>query len=134
MPELLLQVEQRVQVPGADHQWLLTDRVRVNPQRKPHVRVVEVVGGTDRDVVDAILRGLPSLFFQVPIEALDLREEARVAKVLVEHADGVVGIHCCDQTIARVANGFHMPRRDVPSGADEREVFHGGEGTRTQEA
>src|SRR5688572_17921783 len=43
-PRLGLELLERVEVPGLDHQGLLADGVGTHPQRHAHVRVVEVVG------------------------------------------------------------------------------------------
>jgi hypothetical protein len=41
-----------IQIPGVDHQRLLTNSVRAIAKSKPHVGIVEIVGGADADKVD----------------------------------------------------------------------------------
>ena len=51
-----LDLGQAVEIPRIEHQRLLADRVGVRAQREAHMRVVQVVGRADRDVVDAARR------------------------------------------------------------------------------
>ena len=75
---LVLELLQRVEVPGIDDERLLADRVRPDSQRKADVRVVKIVRRADAHVVDALFVGGTAKLLQVTIEAFDLGEEPDV--------------------------------------------------------
>jgi hypothetical protein len=60
----------------------------------------------------------------VAVKTLDLGEEACLKRKLVEQPNRIVRVHCGDQTIARIADGFEMPWGYVPGCADQCKVFH----------
>ena len=60
----------------------------------------------------------------MPIEALDLGEEADLERVAIEHADRIVRIDGRDEPIARVADRLEVTRRDEAADARHREVLH----------
>jgi hypothetical protein len=75
------------------------------------VRVVEVVRRAHREVVHALALDAPPELLEVPVEALDLGEEAHVEAVLVEEPDGVLRVHRGHHAAAGVANGAQVPGR-----------------------
>jgi hypothetical protein len=88
------------------------------------VRIVEVIRRANCDVIDPLIgRPTPQLF-QMPIESLDLVEEAHVEGEPIEDADGVMRIGGSNQAIAGVLDRLQMPRCDVTADAGNGEVLH----------
>ena len=86
VPRVALDLEQAVDVPGVEHQRLFTDRIGTRAQGKTHVRIVQVVGRTDRYVVDVFrFVGSPHLV-DMPVEALELGKELRIREMTVDDA------------------------------------------------
>ncbi len=84
---------------------------------------MQVVGRADGDVVDLrSVTGAPQLV-DVPVEALELREEVRVGEVAVEDADRVARVEGDDEAVAGVPDRLHVPRRDVTGSTDQREAL-----------
>ena len=74
--------------------------------------------------MDAIgFRPAPELL-QMPVETLDLGEEADVEPVSVQHTDRVVRIGRRHEPVARVPDRLEVSWRDVPGDSGECEVFH----------
>ena len=119
-----LDLGELVQVPRADHERFLADRVRLDPQREAAVRVVEVVGRADAHIVHALGRRAPPQLLEVAVKALDFREEARLREVAVEDPHRVVRVDRRDQLVARVSDGLEVLGGDVAGRTEEREVGH----------
>ncbi len=117
----LLEGGEAIEVPGVQHQRLLADDVGAGAQSEAAVRVVQIVGRADRDVLDGL--ALPAQFVDVAVEALELDEEVRVGEMAVHDADAVVGVHGHDQIAADGFDRFHVARRDIPAGADQCKGF-----------
>ena len=58
----------------------------------------------------------------MPIETLELHEEACVRIIAVDHADGIVGIEGADKIAIDGLDGFHMARRHEASRSDQGET------------
>ena len=80
-------------------------------KREAHVRVVQVVGRADGDVVDRLAAA--AQLVDVAVEALELDEEADVGKVAVQDADRVGGVERGNQVAAGLLDGAQVARRDV---------------------
>ena len=119
-----LELLQPVEVPRVDHERLLTDGVGAHAQGEPHVGIVEVIRRTDAEEVDAIGFGAALELLDVPVEALELREEADIEAIAIENADGIVRIHRGDEPVPRIVNGLQVPRGDEPGDAGHGEIFH----------
>src|ERR1043165_3860433 len=107
-PGFLLELDERVEVPRIDHDRLLADRIGAGAQGHPDVRVVQIVGRADAQVVDALFFGAAAQLLEMPVESLDLREKARVESEAIEDADGIVWIGGRDEPVPGRANGFEM--------------------------
>src|SRR5690606_26021719 len=105
-----------------EHQRLLADRVRVRAQREAHVRVVQVVRGTDGDEVHPLLVVGAAALVHVPVEALELGEEVRLGKVAVDDPDRIVRVVRRHQAVAGIADRLHVPGGDVAGRADQGEI------------
>ena len=117
---LTLQLLERVNVPRVQHNRLFANRVRLIPQGEPNVRVVQIVGGTNTNVIDLVATA--STLFDMAIKALELSEEVGVGEVTIDHPNAVIRVEGGDEVVACVFDGLHVARRDVASGADESEI------------
>src|SRR2546425_6546521 len=121
---LLLELLESVQIPGIDNERLLANRVSADAQSQPDVRIVQVVRRTDADEVYAARVGAAPQFLQMPIETLDLGEEAHVERVPIEHPDVVVRVDGGDQTVAGVLDRLEMARGHEAGHSGQREGSH----------
>ena len=119
----LLELLQAVEVPRVDDQRLLAEHVRADPQRNAHVGVVQVVGRADAQEVNALLFGPTLQLLEVPVEALELGEEADIERIAVEDADRIVRIDGGDQPVPGVVDRLEVARRDEPGDAGHCKVF-----------
>ena len=78
----------RIDVPGIEHQRLFADRVGIRAQREAAVRVVQIVGRADRDIVD--LLAAAAQLVDVAVEPLELDEEVGVREIAVDDADRIL--------------------------------------------
>ena len=85
------------------------------------MRVVQVVRRAHRQPVDAVPFA-PQLL-QVPLEALGLGEELRLAVESIEHADRIVRVERGDQLPADVLDRLHVARGNEAGGTDESEAW-----------
>ena len=106
---LALELFERVEVPGVQDERLFADGVGADAQREADVRVVQVVGRADADVVDAAVLGAAAQLVDVAIEALELGEEGGVGPESIEDADRVVRIDGGDEAAADVLDGLEVP-------------------------
>lgn len=88
------------------------------------MRIVQVVGRTNRHVIDVLRLVGPAHLIDVAIEPLEFSEELRIREVAVDDADGIIGIQGGHQPVAGVLDGFHVTRGDIAGGADQGEVLH----------
>lgn len=116
----LLKFPQSVDVPRVEHQWFFADDIGPKAQPEADVCIVEVVGGADAQVVDALALSLH--FFEVPIEALELGEKACLREITVDDADGVVFVKGSQQFVSGLLYGLHVAGSDVAGGSDEGEI------------
>src|SRR2546421_5607186 len=84
---LLLDLAQGFQIPRVKHGWFLADRVSLIAKSESDVRVMQVVGRTNADVV--YFGASAPEFVDVAIETLELREEIGVGKKAVDNPDTV---------------------------------------------
>src|ERR1700722_16538207 len=89
---LLLDLGERIEVPGVDDQRLLAHDVGANAQSETAMSVVQVVRRADRQPVETLALRPPPALLEVPVEAFRLSEEMDVKSVLVEKANGVLRI------------------------------------------
>ena len=82
---LLFQFPEGVQIPGIDDERFLADGIRSHPKGQTAMGIVQVVGGTDADVVNPSLIRAPPKLFQMSIEALDLRKKPDVKTVRIQN-------------------------------------------------
>ena len=120
---LALDLGEPVDVPRIEHQRLLADRIGIRAQREAAVRVVQVVGRADRDVVD--LLAAPAQLVDVTVEALELDEEVGIREIAVDDADRVLRVEGDLEIAVDRLDGAHVPRRDVAGGADQGESLPG---------
>ena len=121
---LAFELLERVEIPRVDHQGLLANRVGAGAQGHPHVGIMEVIRRADADVVDPVLgRSAPELL-QMPIEALDLIEEAHFERKPIEHANRIVRVRGSDQAIAGVMDRLQMARRNIAAYSRDGKVLH----------
>src|SRR5687767_14455672 len=64
----------------------------------------------------------PAEFFQMPIEALELSEEAHVEAEAVEQANRIMRVGSRDDAVAGIGDRLEMARRDETGDAGDREV------------
>ena len=124
VPGFLFDNLELVQVPGIDDEGLFADDISADAQSETAVGIVEVVGGADAEVVDAILFGTAPELFEVTVEALDLGEKAGVEGKAIQATDRIAGVDGGNQAIAGIADGDEMAGGDVAGGTDEGKVFH----------
>jgi len=113
-----------IEVPGIDDKRFFADDIGPRAEAQAAVGIVEVVGGADAEVVDAILFGTAPELFEVTVEALDLGEKAGVEGKAIQATDRVAGVDSGNQAIAGIADGDEMAGGDVAGGTDEGKVFH----------
>ena len=124
-PRLGLQLLQGVQVPRVDDEGLLADGVRAEAEGEADVCVVQIVRGTDREIMHPVFLAALPKFFDVAIEPLEFPEVADILEVAVEDSHRVVGVGSDDEAVARVPDRPKVAGRDVPGHAGDREIFHG---------
>ena len=71
----LLQLLQRLTIPGIHDKGFFADGVSANPQGKPDMRVVKIVWGTYADIIDMSLNRPPSKLLNVAVEPLKLTKK-----------------------------------------------------------
>ncbi len=73
---LSLNLTERLGIPGIDDQRLFADGIGPDSHGKPHMRIVQIIGRTDRDIIHSM--ALATQFFQVSVKPLELREKMGV--------------------------------------------------------
>ncbi|MOA12516.1 hypothetical protein D3C78_1325190 [compost metagenome] len=106
------------------HQRLFADHITTQTQAGSNMRVMQIVGGADGNVVQCSGRiALDAVgMFQ---ETLELGEELALRRDAVDDADRVVDVVGRDQYVAGFLDGAHVTGGDVTGSADQGEVFHG---------
>ena len=117
-----LDQRQVVQQLGRGHQRFFADHVGAQAQAGGDVRVVQVVGRADADVIQRGSR-IALEAMGVVVEALEIGKERALRRDAVDDADRVVGVVGHGQVVAQVPDGVHVARGDVAGGADEGEVL-----------
>ena len=122
-PGLVLELLERIEIPRVDDQRLLANRVRAGAQGHPDMRIVEVIGCADADVVDALLRRSTAQFLEMAIESLDLVEEAHFEREPIEYADRIVRVRGGDQAIAGVMDRLQMARGNIAAYSGDGKIL-----------
>jgi phosphotransferase system HPr-like phosphotransfer protein len=119
----LLDLRECLEVPGIQHGRFLADRVGVVPKSESDVCVMQVVGRTDRHVIQ--LGSLATELVDMAVEPLELGKEIGVRKKAVDDSHAVARIECRHQLMAGFPDGFHMARGNVARRPDEpKSLFH----------
>src|SRR6056297_2459552 len=84
--------------------------------------IVQVIRRRDRYIVEST--SCATFAFHEGVKPLEFGEKLRLRKVAIENTDGIIHIHGCYKVVIGVLDGFHMARRDVPSGTDKSKAFH----------
>jgi len=117
-PGSQFQFFKRLAVPGVKDERLFAYGVGPDAKGKTHVRVVEIVGRADRNVMDALILVFAPQLFHMAVEALEFAKIAHVIGKTVEYAHRIVGIACRDKGVSGVLDCLQVPRGDVTSRAD----------------
>src|SRR5262245_5462644 len=115
MLSLMLHFRESVQIPRIEYERLLADRIGARSQCKATMRVMEVIGGTNRNHIDFLSD--PSHLVDVAIEPLELDEEACIRKIAIENADRIVWVEGNLQLAPHSFDSTHMPWCNIASGA-----------------
>ncbi len=91
------------------------------------MRIVQVARRADAEVVDTLRFAEPTPFLEKAVEPLDLGEERRVRKIVIDDPHAVVRINRGEKNVAGVSDGFQVAGGDEPGRTDKREVETHGE-------
>lgn len=119
-----LEFSERVEIPGIEHDGFFTDGIGIDAQREADMRVVQVIGRANADVIHAELVRSPAQFLEMAVEALELAEIAHIGEVAVEYPHGIVWIGHGHERIAGVLDGLEVAGCDVSGYAGEGKVLH----------
>jgi hypothetical protein len=111
-----------VEIPGIDHYRLFADHVRAAPQRQPDMCIVQIVRRAHGQEVHPVLRRIPPQLVEVPIETLELGEEARPRRVRVKDARRIVRVKRSDEPVARILDGSKVAGCDETGYAGHRKI------------
>jgi len=87
------------------------------------MRIMEVVGRADTQIVNLLPFVFTAQLLQVPVETLEFCKEGTVWEVAIENTDGVVLIQSGNQLTTCVLNCLEVSWRNVTGSAGECEVF-----------
>ncbi len=87
-------------VPGIQNEWFFANGVGADTEGEPDMRIVQVIGGADGNVID--LAVFAAKFFQMPIESLEL-ERGTVTALVGPNGSG-------KSTLLRVLAFVEQPR------------------------
>ena len=105
------------------HQGLFTNHVAAQAQPCGNVRVVQVVGAADGDIVKR-RAGATLELMGIFVKALKFGKKFALGRNAVNDADGVVDVVGSGQVVAGGLNGLHVTRRNVAGGTNECKVLH----------
>jgi len=88
------------------------------------MRVMKVIWGTDRQIVEVVFIRAAAKFFKVPVESLELGKKGHIREIAIENPHGIVWINRSDQTVSCVADGFEVSGRDVAGRPSEGKSLH----------
>src|SRR4051812_11955245 len=108
MPCIALDLCKFVDAVGIEDQGLFTYGVGAGTQRKPAMGIMKVIRRTDRGKID--VSAVAAKLVDVTIELLELNKKARVWKMTVQNADGVVWVIGRNQVTTRFGDRTHMTR------------------------
>src|ERR1051325_10252892 len=118
-----LELLQGIQVPRVDDQRFFANGIGTDPEGQAAMGVMEVVRRADGEAVHALGVAEAAELLDVPLETLELGEEADVERVAVERAGGIGRIERRDDGVARLVDGLEMARRDIAGGSGDGEVL-----------
>jgi len=127
LPRFLFQLGEGIEVPGAQNERLLADRIRADAEGEPHMRVVKIIGGADADEVYARILALSPQLFRVPVEPLEFGEESHIEEIAVHDSDGIGFVQGGDEPVPGIPDGPHVARGDVAGRADQCKVPRSGD-------
>ena len=110
---------QGVEVPGIEHKRFFTNNLCAVTQGVANVRIVQVIGRTDRNKIDR-LAAAPQ-FFQVPVEAFEFGKKGSLREITVQDAYRIIGVERCCQGITCGLYGLQMPGGYITGCSDEGE-------------
>src|SRR5207302_10345072 len=87
---LALQLLERLEIPRIQYERLLADRVRPDAQRKPDMRVMQMIRRADTQIMNALFERPAAQLLDMPIEALELGKKRRIAPIAIENPDRVM--------------------------------------------
>ncbi len=111
------ELEQRVELIGAEDQGFFADRVAPRVQHALRVMGVKIVGRTDRDIIDR-LSLVPELSEKV-LEILEIQKELRSGRESIQDPYRVVRIHRTKKRAPELLHCFQMSGGDVASGSQQ---------------
>jgi len=117
-----LEFGERVEIPGIEHDGFFTDGIGIDAQREADMRVVQVIGRANADVIHTALVRSPAQFLEMAVEALELAEIAHIGEVAIEYPHGVVRIGHGHERIAGVLDGLEVAGCDVAGYAGQCKV------------
>ena len=108
---------------GGGHQRFFGNNIAAQAQAGSDVRVVQVVGGADGDIVE---RGSGVALELVGMikEAFKFGKKCAFWRDAVDDADRVIDVISHGQAVAGVFDGVHVARSDIAGSADQGKVFH----------
>ena len=71
-------------------------------------------------------RGPLAQLFQVTVKTFDLGKEFHIERVLIQYADGILGVNSGKQLVACISNGAQMAGRNIAADADHSKIFRHG--------
>jgi hypothetical protein len=114
---------QGVDIPRVQHHRLFTDGIRSHPQGKPGVGIMEMVRGTDADIVNPVFFTSPPKHFDMPIKSFKLGKEPDIIEIAVKNPGGVMRVNCGNHVISRVFYSFEMTGGDIAGYACQSKVL-----------
>ncbi len=115
---------QGIQVPGIEYHRLFTNDICSMPQPKPDVGIMKIVGRANTEIVKWCAGALQ--LFEVPVEAFVLHKKGGIRKKGVDDPHGIMFVKCCNEVVAGILYGLHVPGSNVTGRSDQRKVvFHG---------
>lgn len=111
-----------VEVPGIEDDGLFADGVRTAAEGEADMRVVQMIGRTDAQIIDTVLFGSAAQLIQMAVETLELPEIAHLREVAVQYAHRVMRIGHGHKRVASFLYRLEMAGRYVAGDAGECEV------------
>ena len=119
----LFSEEQVIEHRSAGHQRFFTDHVTTKTKASSDVRMMQVVGRTDRNDIE---RG-HWIALQSPgvvVEAFKLSEEFALRRKAVDNTYRIIDIEGTGKLVTGVLDGTHVARGDIAGSANKGKSFH----------